>query len=205
MNEGGRTDGATPGDDESGLIPGSPTDRLARNAVELEAIANAYDKHLFRARRKKRGDAWLAEAYVRQVHRDMFGSIWDWAGQYRRVQLNIGVQWHQIPEQVRLLLDDFRYWNSFDSSMPELEIAARLQNRLTRIHLFKNGNGRHARLITDIFLYSRSHPLPNWPKIHLMEQGNAVRERYLSAMRAGDEENFEPLIAFIQDCLPPSP
>lgn len=205
MNEGGRTDGATPGDDESGLIPGSPTDRLARNAVELEAIANAYDKHLFRARRKKRGDAWLTEAYVHQVHHDMFGSIWDWAGQYRRVQLNIGILWHQIPEQVRLLLDDFRYWNSFDSSMPELEIAARLQNRLTRIHLFKNGNGRHARLITDIFLYSRSHPLPNWPQIHLMEQGNAVRERYLSAMRAGDKENFEPLIAFIQGCVPHSP
>jgi fido (protein-threonine AMPylation protein) len=32
------------------------------------------------------------------------------------------------------------------------EIAARFHHRLVSIHLFANGNGRHARMITDALL-----------------------------------------------------
>ncbi|MGH7796278.1 MAG: Fic family protein [Candidatus Binatia bacterium] len=73
----------------------------------------------------------------------MFGEIWEWAGKYRTDRLNVGLEAHLIPEQIKLLCGDFNYWNSDESTMPSLEIAARLQNRLTRIHPFTNGNGRH--------------------------------------------------------------
>jgi Fic family protein len=85
--------------------------------------------------------------------------------------------------------------------MPVLEIAARLQNRLTKIHPFKNGNGRHARLMTDIFLYSKSQPLPQWPQIHLMPQGHEVRQTYIAAMKKADQGDFSGLVTFIQSCL----
>ncbi|WP_447603848.1 Fic family protein [Nitrospira sp. Nam80] len=49
-----------------------------------------------------------------------------------------------------------------------LEVAARLQHRLARVHPFKNGNGPHARLISDIFLYSRDSALPEWLQTQLM-------------------------------------
>src|SRR5206468_2636076 len=80
------------------------------------------------------------------------------------------------------LCDDFSLWDSPTSAMPVLEVAARLQNRLTKIHPFRNGNGRHARLITDIFFHSRQHPLPQWQQIHLMSQGHEVRAQYITAM-----------------------
>jgi len=193
-------EGATNRDDTSGLIATSLTTRAARNAAETESISRAYDKHIYRARRKERGSKWLTDESLRRVHQDMFGAIWDWAGKYRTVQLNIGVKPHQIQEQIQTFCADFHHWDT--SGMPVLEIAARLQNRLTWIHPFQNGNGRHARLITDIFFYSCSQPLPQWPQTQLMTQGDAIREEYIGAMKEADQGAFPRLIQFIKGCLP---
>ena len=193
--------GATPGDDTSGLILTHFTTRSDRNAAETEAISLAYDKHVFNARRKTRGAQWLTDNFIRTVHADMFGAIWEWAGKYRKDTFNIGVAPQLIPQQIRLLCDDFLSWDAPASTMPVLEIAARLQNRLTKIHLFRNGNGRHARLITDIFLHAREYPLPEWPQIHVMPQGHKVRSRYIDAMKKADQADFSALTQFIEDCL----
>jgi len=197
----GHTEGATAGEDLSGLKLANLSDRRARDAAELEAITRAYNKHLFRARRKKPGSGWLTEDFVRKVHRDMFGTIWEWAGAYRRSDTNIGVNWHRIPEEVVRLCGDFAFWDSPKSKMSTIEIAARLQNRMTRIHPFVNGNGRHARLITDIFFHSREHRIPEWPQLQLLPQGDAIRRKYISAMKKADQEYYGELIAFIESCL----
>lgn len=194
--------GATPGDDTSGLILTHLTTRGERNAAETQAISLAYDKYVFEARRKKRGTHWLNDHFICTVHADMFGAIWDWAGKYRKVNLNIGVPPHLIPEQIRLLCDDVLVWDSPTSTMSALEVAARLQNRLTKIHPFRNGNGRQARLITDIFFHSRQHPLPQWPQIHLLPHGHEVRAQYIEAMKNADQADFSALIDFIENCLP---
>jgi Fic-DOC domain mobile mystery protein B len=199
MTDKTKTLGATPGDDTSGLIQRQLTDRRARNAAELDAISRAYNKHIYRARRKRAGTEWLTDTFIRQVHYDMFGEIWEWAGKYRTDRLNIGVEYHLIPEQIKLLCGDFNYWNSDKSTMPAFEIAARLQNRLTRIHPFTNGNGRHARLITDIFFYSVRLPMPQWPQIQLLSEGDQIRSRYIEAMKAADKEDYRDLIAFMKD------
>lgn len=199
MNDESEPVGATPGDDTSGLLLTQLSNREDRNAVELETISQAYDKHIYRARKKARNTGWLTDAYIREVHKDMFGPIWDWAGKYRTVQLNIGVDYHLIPEQVTILCRDFRYWDSDECAMPVVEIAARLQHRLAKIHPFRNGNGRHARLITDIFFHSRKHSLPKWPQIQLESQGDAIRERYIKAMKTADQGDYTELIHFIEE------
>lgn len=200
MSDAGSTEGATAGEDLSGLLQPALADRRDRDAAELEAITWAYSKHLHRARRKKPGSGWLTEEFIRRVHFDMFGSIWEWAGKYRTAPTNIGVDWHRIPEEVGRLVGDFRYWDS--SEMPALETAARLQNRLTRIHPFKNGNGRHARLLTDIFLHSRRLALPQWPQLQRLPQGDLIRQRYLAAMRRADHEDYGELMEFIEEWMP---
>ncbi len=193
--------GATPGDDISGLILTNLTTQSERNAAELEAIAQAYNKHIFRARAKTRGSEWLTDEFIRKVHHDMFGSIWAWAGQYRLERVNMGVEPHLIREQIGGLCGDFGYWDSRKSPMPVLEVAARLQNRLTKIHPFRNGNGRHARLITDIFFHSREHPIPQWPQIQLMSHGHQVREQYIAAVKKADQGDYSDLMRFIEGCL----
>lgn len=157
--------------------------------------------HMCFARRKKQGTEWLTDHFIRKVHADMFGAIWEWGGQYRQTRLNIGVEPHLIREQIKLLTGDFFSWNDATSTMPVVEIAARLQHRLTYIHPFLNGNGRHARLMTDIFLYSRHFAIPQWPQIQLMSQGNQVREHYIRAMKNADEGDLTELIQFIEECL----
>ncbi len=200
MTDDSKTAGATAGDDESGLIQPQLADKRARDAAELEAIDRAYEKHVHRARRKAADGTWLTEEFIRRVHLDMFGEIWDWAGKYRTGNVNMGVDWHKVPEQVKVLCGDFVFWNSPKASMPILEIAARLQNRLTKVHPFKNGNGRHARLMTDIFFRSRKNPLPQWPQIQRMERGDDVRKRYIKSMKSADQENYRELIQFIKEC-----
>lgn len=192
--------GATSGGDISGLNLGHLTTQAARNAAKTEAISRAYDKHVFRARRKRRGTEWLTDDFIRKVHADMFGNIWEWGGQYRQTRLNIGVEPHLIREQIKLLTGDFVSWNEANSTMPVIEIAARLQHRLTQIHPFLNGNGRQARLMTDIFLYSRHYAIPQWPQIQLLSLGNHVRENYIRAMKNADEGDLTELIQFIDEC-----
>jgi Fic-DOC domain mobile mystery protein B len=192
--------GATAGGDTSGLLRTELTTPAARNAAEAESIDGAYAKYVYRARKKIRGSRWLTDEYFRKVHLAMFGSIWDWAGKYRTIRLNLGVEPHQIAEQIQLLCGDFQHWDT--AGMPVLEVAARLQHRLTWIHPFKNGNGRHARLMTDIFLHSRGYPLPRWPQIQLMVQGDNVRQAYIAAMKLADVGDFSAMAQFIEECLP---
>ncbi len=193
--------GATPGGDTSGLILEHLSTQASRNAAEAEAISRAYDKYVFRARRKKQGTEWLTDDFIRKVHADMFGTIWEWGGQYRQKRLNIGIEPHLIREQIKLLTGDFFSWNEAKSTIPVVDIAARLQHRLTYIHPFINGNGRHARLITDIFFYSRQHLIPQWPQIQLMAEGNQIRERYIQAMKHADVGDLTDLMDFIESCL----
>ena len=201
MSEGTEPLGATPGFDASELLLPHLTSREALNVAELDAVDQAYNKHVYRARKKRRGMKWLADPFIRQVHLDMFGSVWGWAGKYRDNPVNIGMEAHVIREEIKKLCDDFLYWDSEQGSMSIIEIAARLQNRLTRVHAFPNGNGRHARLITDIFFRSCDHRLPNWPQIQLLPQGDAIRQGYIAAMKKADKEDYSELIKFIEDCL----
>ena len=193
--------GETAGNDTSGLILTQLRTQRARDAAELETIANAYDKYIFKNKHKAKGSDWLTDKFIRHLHKDMFGEIWNWAGKFRTHNVNVGIDWSQITEQIQVLCGDFQYWNSSKSSMPPIETAARLQNRLTRIHPFNNGNGRHARFVTDIFLNSIHHTIPKWPQIQLKSEGHEIREQYIGAMKKADHDDYDDLIEFIKDCI----
>jgi len=46
-------------------------------------------------------------------------------------------------------MDDANYWAEH-KTYPASEAAIRLHHRLTKIHPFPNGNGRHARIMADV-------------------------------------------------------
>lgn len=192
-------EGATPIDDAEGLIPEILT-YSDLCAVEAENILEAADRHL--SRRRNADAAWLDEAFLRKLHADMYGNVWDWAGRYRLVKLNIGVPITVIPEEIGKLLGDLRYWQTLaPEAMPILERAARLHHRLAWIHPFRNGNGRHARMTADIYLHSQRYALPAWPGEDITAAGE-VRRRYLAALKAADKGDFAPLVEFIRGLIP---
>ncbi len=50
------------------------------------------------------------EDFIFELHRRMSGDVWSWAGQTRRSNKNIGVDWSDIPMHLRYLVDDAKYW-----------------------------------------------------------------------------------------------
>lgn len=191
--------GATPLDDLSDLIPDIVT-RSQLNTVEAENILQAMDRHLRRRKNPKR--PWMTERYMCRVHRDMFGRVWKWAGRFRDTEVNIGMAPHLIREEVQKLCDDVAFWDLQKKPMSVLERAIRIHHRLAYIHPFKNGNGRHARLIADIYLLSHGYPLPEWPDSDITGKGG-TRDDYLTAMRAADNGNFSPLMIYVSQFIKP--
>jgi Fic-DOC domain mobile mystery protein B len=124
----------------------------------------------------------------------MFGDTWRWAGSFRSTERNIGIAPEQIATRLRDLLDDARYWAQH-GTYPVDEAAARFHHRLVSIHCFANGNGRHARLLTDLLLRANGAAPFSWGRSDLVHAGVA-RDRYLAALRAADTGNIDPLIEF---------
>ena len=139
----------------------------------------------------------LSEAFIRELHRRLFGDVWSWAGTFRRTEKNIGIDPVRISEQLRMLLDDARYWAGHETYKP-LEAAARFHHRLVQIHCFANGNGRHARIATDAYLRSYfDHPAVDWAGGYDLVDDNRRRDSYIAALRAADRGEHDPLLRFV--------
>jgi len=93
-------------------------------------------------------------------------------------------------------LDDVAYQLQHES-MPLDEIAARFHHRLTLIHPFPNGNGRHARLMTDILLKMNGAEPFDWGNSDLTAPDD-TRNRYIAALRAADGRDHSLLLEFVR-------
>ena len=185
-------DGATTldPDDVDALIAAHITTRAELNAWEQANIARAVAWVLGRRRRV------LDVTFIRELHRRMFNDTWRWAGAYRRRDTNIGIPWPMIATNVAELVGEATYWfehGTYDDD----ECTMRLHHRLTVIHPFPNGNGRHARLLADSVLTSRGLPPFTWGSSDLQHSG-VTRGRYLAALRAADGGDMMPLLRFVR-------
>jgi len=86
-----------------------------------------------------------------KLHKRMFGKVWNWAGHLRQKDKNIGVPFWQIEMDLKNLCDDVKAWIENESYFHD-EMGVRFHHRLVSIHLFPNGNGRHARLMADLLI-----------------------------------------------------
>lgn len=143
-------------------------------------------------------DILLSEKFIKALHLQMLGSVWSWAGHFRKSDKNIGATpWHQIPTAVGYLLQNVNYWLS-NKSFSEEEIAVRFHHGLVLIHPFPNGNGRLCRLLADLMLERIfKKPLFLWGDNNLRSD-NDNRKEYIAALHEADDGNFERLIKFVR-------
>lgn len=170
------------------LKPSYITNRAELNAAEQENIALGQDW----ASRRRRNI--LTESFVRSLHLHMLSDVWRWAGRFRTSERNIGIDYWEIPVALRMLLDDSKTWIEHKAYPPD-EIAVRFHHRLTQIHPFPNGNGRHARLIADLLIMQLGGERFSWGQGSLREPGE-LRKRYIAALKAADNHDIEPLLKF---------
>ncbi len=185
--------GATPIDPEeaTGLIPTHITLQRELNEYEEANILEATEWAFAR----RRGDP-LDGAFIYAVHERMFDRTWKWAGTPRRSGKNIGVPWTEIAVHLRQMLGDVRAQLEYRSYSPT-ETVARYHHRLVAIHIFPNGNGRHARLMADLLLTDLVGQRFEWGRGSLVAIGD-LRARYIAALRAADARDYGPLLTFLQ-------
>jgi Fic-DOC domain mobile mystery protein B len=174
-----------------GLIPTFITTRDALNEAEqlniLEAEAWA---------ERRRRDILDIEV-MRRLHRQMFGQVWRWAGNWTGQRgRRIGVDDFEVEPELRNLMDTVTYWIEHATFPPD-EIAVRFHHRLTWIHPFPNGNGRFARLATDVLLRKMGRPRFSWGGEPLHEPAH-IRATYVAALRSADAHDLAPLLAFVR-------
>lgn len=182
--------GSTPLEDTTGLIPKHVSSKAELDELEFANTNQAAQKYFLGKLSDKKASFDLP--WLFSVHRDMYGKVWRWAGQIRTTELNIGAPPHRIQEQLKQLIDNFWYWES-KTSMQVLEKAARFHHGLVKVHPFKNGNGRWARFITNIYLRKKGEALIQWPE-ETLQVDSPFRKDYINALQQADGGNYQDLI-----------
>ena len=181
--------GETPYEDIDGfkLIKQHPyPTRLLIDELEEENIRKATLKYLAAKPTEKR--APFSYEWLLQLHKEMYGDVWEWAGQTRTQNTSIGVDKHQIGEVLRILVADIQH---ITGHFDPIEAATRIHHRAVKTHPFKNGNGRWSRLLANIWLKQLGHGVTRWPGI--VGEGS-IRDEYLVAVKKADDLDYDPLI-----------
>jgi len=185
-------EGATPitPSEEEGLIPKHITTRGELNEFEQ---ANILAAESWLHNKIHRVSA-LDPVFLKTLHRQMFGSVWSWAGEYRQTDRNIGVHWQKISLELQMLCREASKWRDDHVYVPD-ELAIRFHHKLVWIHCYPNGNGRHARLAADLLAMELGSSRFSWGG-GALEAPNEVRKRYIAALKAADQHDPSLLIAF---------
>lgn len=179
-------------DEKDGLLIPTVTTRGELDEFEQKNIEDAVQWSLGR---NFKPTTIFTENFVKQLHQEMFGGVWAWAGHFRKTNKNIGIDKWQIPVTLKTLLDDGMFWVQSNTFPPE-EIAIRFKHRLVSIHCFPNGNGRHSRLVADIIIskiFKQSEF--TWGAATLNKESKE-RNQYLEALRAADAGDYSSLLIF---------
>ena len=167
----------------------------SRDELNEVEQANIQDGFKWLAKQRKHSD-YLSREFIIALHQKLFGQVWEWAGTFRKTEKNIGIDPAVISTELKNLLDDVNYWIE-NSTYTREEFAALFHHRLVSIHPFPNGNGRFARIITDVVLTEMLKvPAINWGAQALLSD-NQHRENYIQALRSADKHNYSELIKFM--------
>ncbi|MBU0721454.1 mobile mystery protein B [bacterium] len=185
-------DDATPLDDISGLkLPSDKVYSLKEIYVaEANNIAQATIKYLSAPPSKK--VAPFSYEWLSELHKEMFGNVWDWGGKFRQVELSIGIKAYQVPIALKELADDIEFWDKH-KTFDVYETATRIHHKAVQIHPFQNGNGRWSRMLANIYLRQNGSMPVKWQE-DMLSKENPHRDEYIQALKAADNGDYSNLV-----------
>ncbi|MBV6416970.1 MAG: hypothetical protein CMLOHMNK_01588 [Steroidobacteraceae bacterium] len=166
-------------------------------AERVEVLQDAIDNGAFDERN-------IDESLLRDFHHAICGDLTPrFAGQWRGTQVIVGAHEppapHQIAQHMRSYVEDLNARIDALPAAPDdrwLEALAFAEGRLLSIHPFADFNGRTTRVF--IAWLTRRLRLPD---VDPTPDAGAATERYLAALRAGDQSDWHPLMAVWRDRL----
>ncbi len=184
-------EGETPLDDISGLKVEGITTRSELDEIEADNILEAFLKYTISP--DQLDNIQFDTLFLQELHRDMFGNVWSWAGDFRTTQTSIGIEAVNIRQALYRLMDDLAFW---ETSWDYKDTATKLHYSLVKIHPFLNGNGRCGRLFTDLWLLSIGENMLEWGDKDI-NMVNTCRTKYIRALQEADGGNYECLKSFM--------
>ena len=143
---------------------------------------------------------------IKQMHLDWLGSIYEWAGSYRTVDVSKEdfrfPPAYLIPDNMQSFECDFL--NKLTPCHPEdvrlvCEAIARVHAELLLIHPFREGNGRLARWLADIMFAQTGMTIPDYGFVG--RGAKKWRADYLEAMIKGYYQDYFALTIFFERAL----
>ncbi|OPX64641.1 MAG: Fic/DOC family protein [Methanoregula sp. PtaU1.Bin006] len=168
---------------EEGITIGGKT---LREHLEATNNARGYDMIVRLAQKK----APISHVTIQQVHEIVTRGILEDAGRYRTRNVRITgahkspADWSRIVRELDTLIGAV---TSPDKDV--VAMAAFLHHRFVAIHPFTDGNGRVARLLTNLFLLHQGYP----PIV----LDTKDRQKYYRALRDADSGDLIPFTRFI--------
>jgi len=200
--------------DTSGLIeaqfqPGS-NDTVLRNRLGITTVAemnrreeDALVHATARAAAKYSASHTFSAADVCALHRDWLGEIFDWAGEYRHVNLGKGGFHFAAASRIPELMADFekrvlRVHTPCTARSPAVIAAAlaELHVELILIHPFRDGNGRVARMVSTLMALQSGTRLLNFDSMTRAENA-----KYIAAIHSGVGRNYAPMTEVFSEII----
>ena len=130
-----------------------------------------------------------------QIHKRWLGEIYEWAGEYRQVNVSKGefpfAAAARVPdlmtEYERSVLARYTPCNSKDRAAVARALAV-THVELVLIHPFREGNGRAARILSILMALQAGLPPLNFSAI-----AEEKKQEYFAAVQAGLDKNYAPM------------
>ncbi|BBY57673.1 Fic family protein [Mycolicibacterium sarraceniae] len=137
-------------------------------------------------------DELLSDYFIRDLHTQLFGPIWQWGGRQRQLELNIGVAPELIAVELRSTLGSIAWrWEHTDDWTPR-QLGIVVHAETVRIHPFVDGNGRTTRLLADLAFAAAQDPTVQ------QYDWDLDKQRYIGLLRAFDvHRDVTELAAFV--------
>lgn len=157
------------GDRRSRPLTGSAADGLIPTFaatwadVDLAEQANieTATRWAFAGRRVATVERLLTAEFSDRVHREMFGSVWRWAGQYRTESIPECAPPEEIPSLLPTIFDTARERHA-RARKDARHRAEQLYDELLYVRAYRTGAGRHARFMANLYLHLCDEPRIDW-------------------------------------------
>jgi len=137
----------------------------------------------------------FAVADIRAIHKSWLGEIYEWAGDYRHVNVSKGDFPFAAAARVPTLMEQFEsdvlaHYTpcNFSERADVVRALAKSHVELVLIHPFREGNGRLARMLSTLMALQAGLPLLDFGLI-----AGERKETYFAAVQAGLDKNYKPM------------
>lgn len=193
-----------PDDEEGGgVLPNKLgiTDKKELGEAEAEGFANA-ELDLIE---ELTDETVFDVAYIRDIHRRALSHLYEFAGEYRSVNMSKGgfhfAAAHVIPKAMKNFEQEvlLNLPHQYDSREQLIHDIGLIHAELLFIHPFRDGNGRTMRILANLMSYKQGYDEID---VEPISKGGEMRKRYIKGVQAAGQEDYKPMIQLIGELFP---